>query len=129
MNGFESNRRESYRRNGLFMSEFDFSELYTCLELFYKTYTACEAEVKTVLEAIENVYAREYRLSSPEQLHKVLHNPRNAGRKAKLEPAEVERIRELSGRGYSVRKIAEETGIPRSTVQRNLGPEAALSHN
>ena len=124
MKGFESD----FRRNGTFMMERDLSELYTCLELFYKTYTTCEAEVRTVLEAIEDVYAREYHLSNPEQLHKVLRNPRNAGRKTKLEAIEIKRIHELSKCGNSIRKIAEETGIPRSTIQRNLRHESEVSH-
>ena len=35
-----------------------------------------------------------------------------------LADADLERVTELAGLGLSVREIAEETGIPRSTVQR-----------
>lgn len=119
----------SYRRSGLYMAERDFRELYTYLELFYKTYTASETEVRVVLDTIADIYAREHRQSDPEKIMKALHNPRNAGRKPKLGVEETQCIHELARLGYSIRKISEETGIPRSTIQRKIRSETSMSHN
>jgi hypothetical protein len=102
------------------MSEHDFGETYTFLELFLRTYVVHEEDVKTVLEAILKTYMLEYNRDDPIRALKALRNPRNAGRKSQVRDKDVSRIRELRKTSLSIRKIAEETGVPKSTVQRLL---------
>lgn len=115
----------SHRRTGGCMSEHDFAETYTFLELFLRTYVTHEDEVKIVLQAILDMYRLEYNRADPVQALKELRNPRNAGRKRHITQEDECRIRELRYHGYSIRYIAEETGIPKSSVQRLLN-EAAV---
>jgi len=110
----------SHRRTGGGMSEHDFGETYTFLELFLKTYVVHEEEVKISLQAILDTYMLEYNQSDPIRALKVLRNPRNAGRKSQVKEEDISRIRELRMNHHSIRSIAEETGVPRSTVQRLL---------
>ena len=102
------------------MTEHDFGETYTFLELFLHTYTVHEDDVKTVLQAILDTYVLEYNQVDPVHALKSLRNPRNAGRKQQTGDDDVCRIRGLQNKGYSVRSISEKTGIPKSTVQRLL---------
>jgi len=108
----------SHLRTGGSMSEHDFGETYTFLELFLRTYVVHEEEVKIVLQAILDTYMLEYNRADPIQALKTLRNPRNAGRKKQISDDNVGRIMELYSKGLSIRKIAEETGIPKSSVQR-----------
>ena len=110
----------SHRRMGGCMSEHDFGETYTFLELFLRTYVVHEEDVKTVLEAILKTYMLEYNRDDPIRALKALRNPRNAGRKSQVRDKDVSRIRDLRKTSLSIRKIAEETGVPKSTVQRLL---------
>ena len=115
------NQRDySHRRTGLCMTEHDFGETYTFLELFLKTYTSHEEEVQIVLDAILAIYMLEYGRRNPVRALKALRNPRNAGRKPAI-PDDAERtVKSLHCRGKSIRTIAEETGLSKSTVQRLL---------
>jgi DNA invertase Pin-like site-specific DNA recombinase len=102
------------------MSEHDFGETYTFLELFLRTYVVHEEEVKIVLQAILDTYMLEYNRADPIRALKALRNPRNAGRKSQTREEDISRIRELRRNHHSIRSIAEKTGVPRSTVQRLL---------
>ena len=110
----------SHRRTGGSMTEHDFGETYTFLELFLRTYVVHEDEVKTVLHAILEMYMLEYNRKDPVRALQALRNPRNAGRKKHIANEVVTRIRELHNQGHSIRCIAEETGVPKSSVQRLL---------
>ena len=110
----------SYCRTGGCMSEHDFGEAYTLLELFLHTYTVHEDEVTVVLQAILDTYALEYNRKDPARVLKALKNPRNAGRKQQTRDDDICRIKDLRSKGCSVRSISEKTGIPKSTVQRVL---------
>ena len=110
----------SHRRTGGCMSEHDFGEAYTFLELFLRTYTVHEDDVKVVLQAILDTYVLEYNQADPVRALKALRNPRNAGRKQQTGDDVIYRIRDLRNNGCSVRSISEKTGIPKSTVQRLL---------
>ena len=110
----------SYRRTGGCMTEHDFGETYTFLELFLQTYVIHEDEVKTVLQAILEMYMLEYNRKDPVRALKSLRNPRNAGRKKHIENEVESKIKELHIQGHSIRCIAEETGVPKSSVQRLL---------
>ena len=110
----------SHRRTGGCMTEHDFGETYTFLELFLRTYVIHEDKVKIVLQAILEMYMLEYNKADPVRALKALRNPRNAGRKKQIADDNVDRIRGLYHKGLSIRKIAEETGISKSSVQRCL---------
>ncbi len=110
----------SHRRTGGCMTEHDFGETYTFLELFLRTYVIYEDEVKIVLQAILEMYMLEYNKADPVRALKALRNPRNAGRKKQITDDNVDRIRGLYRKGLSIREIAEETGISKSSVQRFL---------
>ena len=110
----------SHRRAGGCMSEHDFGETYTFLELFLRTYTVHEEAVKVVLQAILDTYILEYNSSDPIRALKTLRNPRNAGRKKQITDDDICRIRGLRNKGCSIRSVSEITGISRSTVQRVL---------
>ena len=110
----------SHRRTGGCMSEHDFGETYTFLELFLRTYTVHEDDVKVVLQAILDTYVLEYNQADPVRALKALRNPRNAGCKRQTGDDAICRIRELRSEGCSIRAISEKTGIPKSTVQRVL---------
>jgi len=110
----------SHRRTGGCMTEHDFGETYTFLELFLHTYTVHEDDVKTVLQAILDTYVLEYSRADPVHALKTLRNPRNAGRKQQTDDNNICRITDLRSEGCSVRSISEKTGIPKSTVQRVL---------
>ncbi len=110
----------SHCRTGGCMSEHDFGEAYTSLELFFQTYVVQEEEVKIVLQAILETYMLEYNRTDPVQALKALRNPRSAGRKKQFTNEAMREIRELHNQGHSIRCIAEETGIPKSSVQRLL---------
>jgi hypothetical protein len=107
------------------MTEHDFGETYTFLELFLRTYVIHEEEVRIVLQAILETYILEYNRVDPVRVLKTLRNPRNAGRKKHIANEAVCRIRELHNQGHSIRCIAEETGVSKSSVQRLLN-EAAI---
>lgn len=110
----------SHRRTGGCMTEHDFGETYTFLELFLNTYTVHEDDVKVVLQAILDTYVLEYNRADPVSALKALRNPRNAGRKQQTVDDDVRRIRNMHREGNSIRSISAETGIPKSTVQRML---------
>ncbi len=110
----------SFRRTGGSMTEHDFGETYTFLEFFLRTYVIHEDEVRIILKAILETYLLGYNRADPIRALKRLRNPWNAGRKKQITNEEVRRIRELHNRCHSVRRIAEETGVPRSSVQRRL---------
>ena len=110
----------SHRRTGGCMSEHDFGETYTFLELFLHTYTVHEDDVKVVLQAILETYVLEYNRKDPICALKALRNPRNAGRKQQTVDDDIRRIKHMHSKGYSIRSISAETGIPKSTIQRLL---------
>lgn len=105
------------------MVERDLSELYTYLELFGKTYTACTPEVMALMQSVKDIYILQMGISDGEAVFRALRNPRNAGRKKKVTEEDSARIKQLSEEGMTVRAIAEELYIPKSTVQRILRPD------
>lgn len=117
----------SYRRTGLCMNEPDFGETYTLLELFLKTYTTHEEEVKIVLETILEIYMKEYQRKDPARAIRALRNPRYAGRKKSLSDETIQNVKSLHDEGESIRSIAEKTGVSKSSVQRILNK--LVSHN
>ena len=119
----------SHRRTGGGMSEHDFGETYTFLELFLRTYVVHEEEVKIVLQAILDTYILEYNQADPIRALKALRNPRNAGRKSQTKEEDISRIRELRRKHLSIRSIAEEIGVPKSTVQRVLNEQQSDSES
>ncbi len=110
----------SHRRTGGCMTEHDFGETYTFLELFLRTYTVHEDDVKVVLQAILDTYMLEYNRADPIRALKTLRNPRNAGRKQQTADEDIYRIKDFHNKGLSIRSISEVTGIPKSTIQRML---------
>lgn len=108
------------RKFPLYMQAKDLGELYTYLELFGKVYDGYDAEVEVLRKGIEAIYAEEYRCGNAEGALKKLRNPREAGRKKRYGREQIEQIQELARSGMSIRKIAEETGISRSSIQRWL---------
>ena len=117
-------RDYSYRRTGGGMTEHDFGETYTFLELFLHTYIVHEDDVKIVLQAILDTYMLEYNRADPIRALKALRNPRNAGRKQQTADDDIYRIKDLHSKGLSIRSISEKTGISKSTVQRMLRKSA-----
>ncbi len=101
------------------MAESDFGELYAYLKCFHSTYAIEEETVEHLLEVIAWVYAQEYDREDPMTI-RYLRNPRGAGRKQKTSQEMAKKIKELSRSGMSIRQISEETGVPKSTVQRLL---------
>lgn len=111
--------RAAQSRFGSRLEKHDFGELYNLLDYFYRVYAIQEDAVKLVLDTIAEAYSSEYGYDDPAAI-KLLHNPRGAGRK-KMISAEVQRkVRSLHKSGLSVREIAQDTGISKSTVQRIL---------
>ena len=102
------------------MTEHDFGETYTFLELFLSTYYSHEKEVQIVLEAILDTYMKEYARKDPVRALKTLRNPRNAGRKQTIPEEAIQMVRSLHRNGKSIRVIAEEVGLSKSSVQRML---------
>lgn len=117
-------RDYSHRRNGLYMTEHDFGETYTFLELFFRTYTVHEDAVEVALKAILDTYMLEYNQADPIRALKALRNPRKAGRKQQIADEDICKIMNLHCKGWSIRSISEETGISKSTVQRVLRKSA-----
>jgi hypothetical protein len=94
--------------SGLTMIEKDLGEPYTYLELLQKTYLCCEDEVRILLDTILQIYSMQfYRKDLVSAIHE-LRNPRNAGRKCTCSDADMQRVKEKSGEGLSIRKIAAE---------------------
>lgn len=102
----------------LYMQEKDLGELYTYLELFGRVYDGYDGEVEKLRKGIEAIYAEEYQCRNAGEVLKRLRNPREAGRKQKYEQQQIEEVRALAHTGRSIREIAEETGVSRSSVQR-----------
>ncbi len=109
------------------MTEHDFAETYTYLELFFKSYVVHENEVEIALKAILDTYMLEYNHKDPIHALRMLRNPRGAGRKALTTTEDVVCVMKLHNSGNSIRSIAEETGLSKSTVQRLLKKQ--LSRN
>lgn len=117
-------KMKSYRdqtRTGLIMSEVDLGELYCYLELFHKTYISNEEKVLDVMKTIRELYSLQEGIKEEDVVFRFLGNPRNAGRKTRITDEERKTIKALSKAGYSIRSIAKETGISKSSVQRILG--------
>lgn len=103
------------------MTEHDLAELHAYLQLFHKVYDDREDEVTGLMETVQEIFVK----NSGDVRHdgvliamKTLKNPRGAGRKSKTTPETVSRIMGMFEGGKSIRKISEETKIPKSTVQR-----------
>ena len=127
MNNKKTNKRwellkAKSRVPGVHMVERDLSELYTYLELFGRTYTVCAPEVMALMQTVKDIYILQTGISDEEAVFRALRNPRNAGRKKKVTEGDSAKIKQLSGEGMTVRAIAEELHIPKSTVQRMLHP-------
>ena len=102
------------------MNEHDFGETFTYLELFLKTYTTHEEEVKVVLDTILEIYMKEYQRKDPVRALHTLRNPRCAGRKRTISVDIIQNVCSLHDAGESIRSIAEKTGVSKSSVQRIL---------
>ena len=105
------------------MREQDLAELYTYLQLFRHLYDDCEREAERLCEAVKSVFMMESRVRTPEEADEAmrrLRNPRNAGRKSSYTEEKRNKVISLSQSGMSIREIARETSVPKSTVQRML---------
>lgn len=107
------------RNPSLSMAARDLCELYSSLELFWKTYSDCEDEAGRLLQCVKSVYIRQYGEGSLA----ALRNPRGAGRKTTCPEETREQISEMRRQGKSYRAIARETGIAKSTLHRLMGNE------
>ena len=100
----------------------DLAELYNYLVLFRKTYSDAENEAERLCRVVREIYAGQegFVQEEADKAMRKIRNPRNAGRRKKILPAQEQRIRELHEQGYSIRKISEEVSVPKSTVNRVL---------
>lgn len=111
--------RAAQSRFGGRMREQDCGELFTLLSCFHRTYAIHEDEVKLVLETIAEAYSTEYDHPDTRAIE-ILRNPRGAGRKKKLTESDEQHVQDLHREGYTVREIADLTGISKSSIQRML---------
>ncbi len=107
------------RRQGVYMEVGDLLELQSLLSLYEKTYSCGQEEAVALLEAVQRVLSLEYDIS-PENAKKRLRNPRGAGRKPTYTEAQSLEVKRLRKEGLAIRNIAEQSGIPKSTVERIL---------
>ncbi|MBQ6441257.1 MAG: helix-turn-helix domain-containing protein [Lachnospiraceae bacterium] len=98
----------------------DLAELYTYLALFGNVYDGYDTEIEALRNAIEEIYAEANRCNDAEYALNKLRNPREAGRKQTCSPQQIKQIREMRRCGMSIRRIAEESGMSKSSVQRWL---------
>ena len=105
------------RNPTLSMAAQDLCELYSSLELFWKTYADCEDEAKRLLQCVKSIYIGQYGVDALA----ALQNPRGAGRKSGYSEKIREQIVEMRRQGKSYRAIARESGIPKSTIHRLMG--------
>lgn len=125
MERWETLLRQS--RTGCLMQDKDLCELYSFLKLFQRTYYPCEQETEQLLHTVRELYMLQTGTGDAEQALMELQNPRRAGRKKRITEEQRQTVRELHGRGMAIRKIAANTGLSRSSVQRVL--KEAVSHN
>ena len=125
MNQWKALYRQS--RDGLLMQDGDLGELYSYLELFRNTYITCEKEADRMLLAIQEIYMLQTGIRESMEALKNLRNPRNSGRKKTITEEQAGAVQELRCQGMTIREIAENTGLSKSSVQRILKKE--LSHN
>ena len=100
----------------------ELADIYSSLKFFTKYYDDAENEVKTVLQAIEKTYRREYPDAELDDGF-VFHNRRNAGRKSKLSPDDRKQIALLRKQGIPVDQIAERFNLEVSYVYKIIRKE------
>lgn len=101
------------RRSDTHIQKEELADLYSSLAYFTKFYDDAEDAVQTVMDAIKDIYVREYG-ESPDDAVKYLRNRRGAGRKSRLSPEDITTMKRMRAEGISVKDIASEYGI--STV-------------
>ena len=92
----------------LSMAAQDLCELYSSLELFWKTYTDCEDEAERLLQCVKSIYIGQYGVDGLS----ALQNPRGAGRKSGYSEKIREQVAEMRRQGKSYRAIVRDSGIP-----------------
>lgn len=102
------------RNPTLSMAAKDLCELYSSLELFWKTYADCEDEAERLLQCVKSIYIGQYGADALA----ALQNPRGAGRKSGYSEKTREQVAEMRRQGKSYRAIARDSGIPKSTIHR-----------
>lgn len=108
------------RERGLVMADRDLAELYSYLRCFRRTYVACENEADELLDAVRGLYMLQTGITDADEAFAELGNPRSAGRKKSITQEQCQKARELHSSGMSIREIAANTGLSRSSVQRIL---------
>lgn len=111
------------------MNNKDLAELHYYLSLFHDVYAIRSNEVDDLLESIKMIFEAQTGEHNPEQVMRMLRNPRNAGRKEKCSNDDLRIINALREEGRSIRQISEQTGISKSSVQRILQMKFAMSQN
>lgn len=92
------------------MKRQDLEELYQLLELYQRTYGS------SLTGGLLAEVAGRYNSSYGEDISGK-RNPRKAGRKKQYTEKDITRVRELRGKGGSIREIARETGYSVGYVQ------------
>ena len=108
------------RERGLIMADRDLAELYSYLRLFRRTYVACEKETDELLDAVKYLYMLQTGIIVTDEALVQLRNPKAAGRKKSITQEQCQKVRELHSSGMSIREIAANTGLSKSSVQRIL---------
>ncbi len=115
---------------GVYITEYDLGELYSYLVLFNKVYDGYEEEVDVLLSALLGIYTAEYAPEGTAESLSALRNNRGAGRKPVISDEQRAEVIRLSHARYSLREIAERSGVSRSSAQRILtANKQRVSHN
>lgn len=90
---------------GLEMNPTDLGELYILLRVYVQCYSTEERDSQLLAE-VEEKYRVRYRSYNHRDAPAEIRNPRNAGRKPTMDPAQAERIRQMHADGKTIREIA-----------------------
>ena len=100
----------------------ELADIYSSLKFFSQYYDDAENEVKTVLQAIEDTFKREF---PDAELNDgfVFYNRRGAGRKSRLSPDDRKQIALLRKQGVPVEQIAKQYNLEVSYVYKIIRKE------
>ena len=100
----------------------ELADIYSSLKYFTRYYDDAEEEIKTVLQAIEDTYKREYPDAELDDGF-VFYNRRGAGRKSRLSPDDRKQIALLRKQGVPVEQIAKQYNLEVSYVYKIIRKE------
>ena len=104
------------------LRDVDFSELYTYLELYERTYNCNLAESSKIRTHLEHCYCEKHGLKNSKEVpaifHEISRNPREAGRKKSYTQEQENIVLQYLKNGMSIREVSRKTGISPGTVQR-----------